>query len=278
MDMAVPETRGWQARLELGFEARFDKTRLKHRSQRGPLAVQRPFYPEQGVCHCYLLHPPGGVVGGDELEIDVHVASGAQALITTPGATKFYRSAGLTALQTQHLRVEAGATLEWLPQENIYFPAARSRLRSRIEIADGGRFIGWEMHCLGRPANGERFDEGRLDSRAEIWLAGRRVLIDQLQVNGDDLFCAAAGLRGHAMAASLYAAPADETALEAVQAIIDERFAALPVGATLVDGLLAVRMLGQNTEHLQATLIPIWELLRRRLLALEPCPPRIWAT
>ncbi|GGO82074.1 urease accessory protein UreD [Marinobacterium nitratireducens] len=278
MDMAVPETRGWQARLELGFEARFDKTRLKHRRQRGPLAVQRPFYPEYGVCHCYLLHPPGGVVGGDELEIDVHVASGAQALITTPGATKFYRSAGLSALQTQHLRVEAGASLEWLPQENIYFPAARSRLRSRVDIAEGGRFIGWELHCLGRPANGERFDTGTLDSRAEFWLDGRRVLIDQLQVSGDDQFSAAAGMRGHAMAASLCAAPAGQAELDAVQALIEERFAALPVGATLVDGVLAVRMLGQNTECLQATLIPVWELLRQRLLGLAPCPPRIWAT
>lgn len=278
MDMAVTGTRGWQARLELGFEARFDKTRLRHRSQRGPLAVQRPFYPEAGVCHCYLLHPPGGVVGGDELEIDVQVSTGAQALITTPGATKFYRSAGLTAHQTQLLRVGSGATLEWLPQENIYFPGARSRLRSRIEIAEGGRFLGWELHCLGRPANDERFDEGRLDSRSEIWLGGRRVLIDQLQVDGDDLFRAAAGLRGHAMAASLYAAPAEVDDLESAQALIDERFAGLPIGATLVDGVLAIRMLGQNTESLQAALIPVWELLRRRLLGLEPCPPRIWAT
>jgi len=249
-----------------------------HRSQRGPLAVQRPFYPEGGVCHCYLLHPPGGVVGGDELEIDVQVGAGGHALITTPGATKFYRSAGLTARQSQILRVGPGASLEWLPQENIYFPGTRSRLRSRIEVAGDGRFLGWELHCFGRPANEELFDAGRLDSRAEIWLDGRRVLIDQLQVDGADLFRAAAGLRGHAMAASLYAAPAAEAALEAVQALIDERFAGLPIGATLVDGVLAVRMLGQNTESLQAALIPVWSLLRRRLMGLEPCLPRIWAT
>ncbi|MFC6671790.1 urease accessory protein UreD [Marinobacterium aestuariivivens] len=278
MNMAIPESRGWQARLELGFEPRPGRTRLVHRSQRGPLAVQRPFYPETGVCHCYLLHPPGGVVGGDELEIEVRVAAGARALITTPGATKFYRSAGLTALQTQLLRVEAGASLEWLPQEAIYFPGARARLRSRIEIDEGGQFLGWELHCLGRPANGERFDQGAVDSLAEFWLDGQRVLLDRLQVLGDDQYRAAAGLRGHAMAASLYAVGADQTMLDAVQQLIDERFAQLPVGATLVDGVLAVRMLGQSTEGVQAALVPVWGLLRQALLGLEPCPPRIWAT
>jgi urease accessory protein len=278
MDMAVTETRGWQARLELGYEARGGKTRLVHRRMRGPLAVQRPFYPQGGICHSYLLHPPGGVVGGDELDIDVRVADGAHALVTTPGATKFYRCAGLTAHQTQHLRVEAGGILEWLPQENIFFPGASSRLRTHIEVAAGGRFLGWELQCLGRPANHETFSFGTIDSRCEVRLEGRRVLIDQLQVRGLDLFDAAAGMRGHAMVASLYAVPADDAMQQQIQTLIDERFADRAIGATLVDSVLAVRMLGQNTEDIQAVLIPLWELLRQQALGLEPCPPRIWST
>ncbi|WP_020682299.1 urease accessory protein UreD [Marinobacterium rhizophilum] len=278
MQTAVQAERGWQARLELGYEARGDKTRLVHRSMRGPLAVQRPFYPQAGICHSYLLHPPGGVVGGDELEIDVRVADGAHALITTPGATKFYRCAGLTAHQTQHFRVENGGILEWLPQENIFFPGASSRLRSRIDVAAGGRFIGWELQCLGRPANNEAFGFGAVDSRCEIHLDGRRILIDQLQVEGQDQFGAAAGMRGHAMAASLYALPANEAMLQQVQSLIDERFADSAIGATLLDSVLAVRMLGQNTEDIQAVLVPVWEMLRQALLGLEPCPPRIWST
>ena len=125
---------GWEAELELGFTPGPGRTALTHRRRRGPLAVQRPFYPEGGVCHVYLLHPPGGVVGGDSLHIQADVSKGAHALVTTPGAAKFYLSAGDTAQQVQHLHVTADASLEWLPQENIFFPGAITRLETRIEL------------------------------------------------------------------------------------------------------------------------------------------------
>ncbi|HMV40203.1 MAG TPA: urease accessory protein UreD, partial [Plasticicumulans sp.] len=111
---------GWQARLELGFAPVAARTALVHSAHRGPLRVQRPFHPEaDGSCHVYLLHPPGGVVGGDGLALDVQLAPGARALLTTPSASRFYRSAGARALQRQLLRVGAGARLDWLPQETI---------------------------------------------------------------------------------------------------------------------------------------------------------------
>ena len=122
--MAAAAREGWQASLRLGFAPRAARTALVHREQRGPLAVQRPFYPEGDTCHLYLLHPPGGVVGGDRLDIEARTTGEAHALVTTPGATKFYLSAGHTAHQTQRLRVGAGGALEWLPQENIFFPGA----------------------------------------------------------------------------------------------------------------------------------------------------------
>jgi urease accessory protein len=154
------------SRLE--FAAGPDRTILVHREQRGPLAVQRPFYPEGSTCHVYVLHPPGGLVGGDVLAIEVRVGEGAQALITTPGAAKLYRSLGPTAEQTQRLRVAAGGSLEWLPQENILFPGAQARLRTELDLEPGAAFIGWEVQCLGRPAIGERFETGRADL-PRIW-------------------------------------------------------------------------------------------------------------
>ena len=119
---------GWQARLDLGFEQRAGRTVLAHKRQFGPLTVQRPFYPEGGPCHLYVLHPPGGVVGGDRLAVSVLVAEGAHALITTPGAAKFYRSAGPRADVVQRLSVDAGGALEWFPQENILFPVGKPAL------------------------------------------------------------------------------------------------------------------------------------------------------
>ena len=95
-------TTGWLAELELEYAVRRDKTCLVRKKQRGPLTLQRPFYPEGDICHSYILHPPGGVVGGDTLEITVQAAAKSHCLITTPGATKFYRSkTDLVSQQTQ---------------------------------------------------------------------------------------------------------------------------------------------------------------------------------
>lgn len=113
--------KGWLAEIALRYEVKRGVTRLTEKRHIGPLMVQRPFYPEQGIAHTYLLHPPGGVVGGDNLLINIDVQSQAHALLTTPGATKFYRSAGGVAHQIQTLKVAPNGFLEWLPQENIFF-------------------------------------------------------------------------------------------------------------------------------------------------------------
>ncbi|MBT6114447.1 MAG: urease accessory protein, partial [Porticoccaceae bacterium] len=136
---AIPEQKprsGWLAELELDYAVRRDKTCLVRKKQRGPLTLQRPFYPEGDICHSYILHPPGGVVGGDTLEIKLQAAEHSHCLITTPGATKFYKSkSDLVSHQTQKIRVAADAVVEWLPQQNIFFPGAQSVLKTEIDIA-----------------------------------------------------------------------------------------------------------------------------------------------
>jgi len=271
------EPPGWQARLELGFAPAGGRTLVAHRRHRGPLAVQRPFYPEGEVCHCYLLHPPGGVVGGDRLEIDVTVADGASALITTPGASKFYRSAGLLAEQRQGLRVAAGGSLEWFPQENIFFPGTESRLATRAELAGEARFIGWEMGVLGRPANGERFAAGLAEMRLELWRDGAPLLLERLPLKGGDgLLESSAGLRGFPLCATLMATPATMRHLEAARAARPELEKEL-CAFTLVDGLLIGRYLGSQAERARRCFIPVWRALRPMLLGREAEIPRIWS-
>ncbi len=265
---------GWQAQLELGFVPRLGRTALVHRKQRGPLAVQRPFYPEGETCHTYLLHPPGGVVGGDSLHIQCQVADGAHALVTTPGATKFYRSAGSTAEQTQSLQVAAGARLEWLPQENIFFPGAIARLQTNIDLSEGARFIGWEIHCLGLPVNAERFDSGHAEFRLNIERDNRPLLLERLTVTADKLH-AKAGLRGMPVNATLLATRAGATELDQVRKLLAETPG---VGVTLIDDLLVVRYLGDSTERCRNLFIKIWATIRVTVLGRPPCPPRIWST
>ena len=162
--------KGWQASLALQFCHTPEKTLLHSAHHVGPLTVQRPFYPEGETCHLYLLHPPGGVVGGDRLDITVRLDAKSHALITMPGASKFYRSSGPQARLHQHFYLDEGSTLEWLPQDTIIFPGANAALRSIFHLKASSTLLAWELYCLGRPVINEIFSHGTLESRLEVWV------------------------------------------------------------------------------------------------------------
>ncbi|AXM94626.1 urease accessory protein UreD [Pseudomonas plecoglossicida] len=263
---------GWSAHLQLRFIERNGVTRLGARRHFGPLLVQRPFHPEGAPCHVYVLHPPGGIVAGDRLELDIHLEPGSHALLTMPGASKFYRSIGPTACLTQHFYLQAGSTLEWLPQDSIFFSGARASLDSRFTLEPGARLLAWETLCLGRPVMNERFDQGALDSRLRVELPGDPGLHERLRIRGGQL----GKLGGHPLSATFCAAPADPAVLEQVRALLDEL--ETPAGATLLGSLLVIRLLDHDNQHLQRTLQRLWHVLRPAVLGLPACPPRIWAT
>ena len=157
--------KGWQASLALQFCHTPEKTLLHSARHSGPLTVQRPFYPEGETCHLYLLHPPGGIVGGDTLDISVRLDAKSHALITMPGASKFYRSNGPLACLSQHFYLDEEATLEWLPQDTIIFPGANAALRSVFHLHATSTLLAWELYCLGRPVINETFSHGTLENR-----------------------------------------------------------------------------------------------------------------
>ena len=161
-DLPATAKAHWQASLQLGFSNDQGTTRLTERLHSGPLRVQKPLYPEGGqTCHAIIIHPPGGVVGGDVLTIRARAGIDSHALITTPGAAKWYRSNGYTSQQHVQLDVAEGARLEWLPQETIFFNDARVRLNQTIHLAQNARYIGGDILCFGRTASGESYRSGR---------------------------------------------------------------------------------------------------------------------
>ncbi|MFK8330550.1 urease accessory protein UreD [Pseudomonas sp. BJa5] len=271
LDLAARDS-GWSAELMLRFVRRGTKTCIGARRHFGPLLVQRPFYPEGGPCHVYVLHPPGGVVGGDKLVLDVHLEPGSHALLTMPGATKFYRSAGDTSTLDQHFHLAPGSVLEWLPQGSICFPGARVRLQNRFSLAPGARLLAWETLCLGRPVINESFSHGALDSRLHIELPDDPGLQERLRIEGGQL----QKLAGYPLQATFCAYPANDALLEQARALIDEL--CVPSGATLLGQLLVVRLLDHDNLRLQLTLQRLWHALRPAVVGLAPCPPRIWAT
>lgn len=272
------DTDGWRADLHLAFKHVRSRTVLGDCQHYGPLRVQRLFYPEENLAHVYILHPPGGVVGGDQLNIKLDIHTQAQVLCTTPGSGKFYLSAGSRAMLDQHLRVKAGASLEWLPQENILFAGARLHARTRIELEDDAVFIGWDVTCLGRPSSHERFEHGAFDSRLELYHNQKLLLVENQRILDPQALDAAAGLRGQPVQATLLAFPCDESHLESARSQLAIQGASSLMGVTLIDGLLVMRALGSNSEQLKKQMTSVWQVLRPMLLGRPAVLPRIWAT
>lgn len=281
MDLAEPVTPAWHARLSLGFERRDASTLLARREHVGPLRVQKALYPEgSAVCHAILLHPPSGIAGGDQLVIEVDVANGAQALLTTPGAGKWYRSAGAWAEQRLDLRVAKGACLEWLPQENIVFDGARAAMSMSVELAGAARFLGWEILCLGRRASGEKFATGALTLSSRIHRDGRPVWLERGRIEGgSSLLDSPAGLAGCSVSGSLLASGAavDADLLAACRAILPREPGAR-TGLSRLPDLLVARYLGHSSEAARHWFTELWRLLRPSFAGRDAVVPRIWNT
>ena len=275
-DLQAAADDGWKASLELEFALQGARTVLARKCQQGPLTVQRSFYPEGDVCHLYLLHPPGGVAGGDHLQVQVTPSPESHALITTPGAAKFYRSIGPTACTSQQFYLTGGA-LEWLPQENIFFPGAQVQMHTEVNLSDGASYIGWEIHCLGRPVISERFEHGRLVSKTVVKRDGKPLLIDRLVVDGKHSLDGKATLRGRPVTATLIASGADSKVLEAAREIIAE-VSITDTGVTLLADILVCRYLGCSSEDARKCFIRIWQAIRPLLMRRAAVLPRIWAT
>lgn len=278
-ESATQNSDGWLAQLELGFEQRSTRSALTHRRHLGPLMVQKPFYPEGDLCHVYLIHPPAGVVGGDRLEVTVNVAEQAQALITTPGSGKFYRSAGPTARLTQNLSVANYASLEWLPQDTILFAGCEVDMLTRVQLAPGASFVGWEIICLGRPSSGEIFDHGRCRQRFELWRDDLPLVIDRsLLSGGDELLHAQWGLQGQPVTATMLATPATTEMRDAARSAVDDSKFSEGFSTTLLDDVLVCRFLGKQGAHARQAFTQAWTAIRPLMLERPACEPRVWAT
>ncbi|HIQ15919.1 MAG TPA: urease accessory protein UreD [Leucothrix sp.] len=276
---------GWKAELNLNFERTVHKTVLSSRSQSGPLTVQRPFYPEDDVCHLYILHPPGGVVGGDELHINAELKNDASVLITTPGATKFYRSkeldeGGKLAYQIQTLKIADGCALEWFPQENIFFDQTHTHLSTKVELNKSARFMGWEINCYGRPASKELFESGKVMTRLEVYRDGASLMLDRLLVDGGQALQSPASLNGYPCFGTFISTNVTQALLDEARNSVAEysRSSGLQIGLTLLDDLLVVRCLGQQAEQVSTTLKAVWSALRPEVMQRPVCLPRIWST
>ena len=273
----------WHASLQLDYTLEGTRTVARH-GHNGPLRILQSLYPEgDAVCHNVLVHPPGGLVGGDTLDITATVGPGAHGLVTTPGATRFYRSTGERALQRTHLTLAEGARLEWLPLEALCYNACNAENHLTLNLAPGAECMGWDVTALGLPHAGQPFETGRFVQHIEapgLWL--ERGVIDAADHR---LLESPLGLAGHRCMASLFfvvGTPLErarrDTALDAARAVMDAHALKASAGATSPNGqVLVVRALAPQVEPAMQLLQQVRAAWRAALWQLCAEPPRIWS-
>lgn len=271
------ERTGWEARLSLELGRRHGRTRVIQRRHEGPLMVQKPFYPRNhDSCQVVIVHPPGGIVGGDRLDVEIEVGAKAHALVTTPGATRFYRSAGGEARQQTHLHVRDGACLEWTPQETLLFDASRSRIATHADLAPGARLLAWDIFGLGRPASGSDFSSGVCRQEFLVSRGGVPLWLERNEFRGGgESLTARWGLAGFTAAGTLLCSGCDAEALEAVRRQLEPQVRGGGwLSATLREDLMIVRGLARQTRFLLDRFVE----LRGTVLQHASPAARIWAT
>ncbi len=269
----------WHARLALRFENRDARTVLVHRAHEGPLVVQKPLYPEgDAVCQCIVIHPPGGIAGGDRLELDIEAGAGALTQLTTPGAAKWYRAGGYASSAQTSIRAQAGALVEWMPQGNIVFRGAQARAGLQVDLHGDAVYIGWDVMCLGRTASAEIFDAGTWRQQVDVRRDAALIWSERAVVTG-----AAPSLNS---LSGLNGAPVFGT-LVAVADVIDDALLAACRGTAPLSGdgvvtrfprVLVARYRGHASAAAHAWFAALWSLLRPALAGRPAIPPRIWTT
>jgi urease accessory protein len=271
----------WRAELELWFENRAERTCLARRKHVGPLAVQHAFHPERdGTAHVYLLHPPGGVAGGDSLEIACHLDAGAKALLTAPGATKFYRSAGRLSTLRTIINVGRGGVCEYLPQETIIFDGASASIETQVTLAPGAVCLGWEVVSLGRPFASESFTTGSLRHRVTLIRDGRPIWYERLAVAGGSALTSApfAFAGKPVFGVMVYAGPMVEALVERIRAATNHLGPHGAFSASQLEDVVACRYLGARMSEAKSLFLRAWQVLRESGLGKPAIQPRIWST
>ena len=278
----------WDASLRLVFDRIDGQTKLSERAHKGPLYVQKPFYPEgKEHPHVYILHPPGGIVSGDCLEVDIEVSKGASGLVTTPGATRFYRARENNGVQTQDTQiiVREGASFEWFPMETIIFNKANVRISTTIDLEEGGNFIGWEISCFGRPASSDLFTEGAFYQNYFLRINGQPQFVDHLSIEGgtESVLSDCSGFRGNTVSGFILIGPFLDSE-EVFQESLRSAYEAIDLdesdltAISKVSNFFVGRYLGNSADTAKKIFLSWWSVLRPFLLNRPPCAPRIWST
>ncbi len=274
----------WQADLALDFAHEAGRSYLAKRQHTGPLVIQKTLHPEgPSVCHGIIVHPPGGVAGGDQLSLSATLAPQSHSLLTTPGAGKWYKANGQFASQHLAFDVQNQACLEWLPQENILFDGAQVKFSAEVHLAEEARFMAWEILCFGRQAQHEIWQTGALHQNLAIYRQNQRIWQECTRLKPQHrVLQSVVGLAGNAVSASLVlaAGAVPATILEACRAVQPKLASELHAryGVSALPEIFSARYVGQSAQNARSYFEQLWQILRPWYAGREVTRPRIWNT
>ncbi|WP_180028365.1 urease accessory protein UreD [Acinetobacter sp. YH16032] len=282
----VKNAQYWFAKLELGFTKDSNRTILAHRKHFGPVRVQKMLWPEKtGVCHAIIVHPPAGIAGGDHLTFEMKIDQDSHALVTTPGAGKWYKTNLKQAFQHIHIHVQDEAIFEWLPQETMLFNGANANSETIVHLDAAASFIGWDMLVIGRQARHETFSQGAYQNKFQLYQNQKILVADCLNFKGNDRWLKSClGMNGHAVMASFWAVPPEQYRsnfyldqhIDQIRELIMRMN--INVTLTLLGYVVTARYLGHDVRECHDAFAAIRAKLRRYWFDLDEEFPRIWRT
>jgi urease accessory protein len=163
--------------LALEFVRQGGRTVFGRTSCRTPWHLLPPIYlDESGSAYTILVNPSGGLVGGDQLAIDLSIGTGAHALISTPSANRVYRSLSQEAVQEVRISVAKEGILEWMPEHTIPFAGSRFRQNIDVRLGAGATLVLWDAVASGRIAHGERWRFTSLNNSIRVTMPSQATI------------------------------------------------------------------------------------------------------
>jgi len=268
----------WCASLQLQFSLKNNKSFPSFVKHFGPLRVQRAFYPESSnICHSYILHPPGGIVGGDTLDISIELQKYSHAFVTTPGATKVYRSKKYSEINNT-LNLEQEATLEWMPQETLLFSDSWCKQKTTINMHKSSNLCFWDIVCFGMPAINKKFTEGDFRQSLQINIDGKPILIEKNNITGSsDILSKKWGFQDYYIAGILVLYVTEKIDVE-VYRVVASDYSSSIVGITQKGPFIICRALSDDAESMRKCFSAMWRVWRESVLGISAIKPRIWDT
>ncbi len=270
-----PERAGREGYLGLHFKRRGPDTVLSRCRFALPLQALTPLSMADGTAYLMMLNPTGGVLGGDRLIAEIVQDEGTHVCLSTPSATRIYRTVQEKAHQETSIRLGAGAILEYFPDHIIPHTGSALSQSLRVQMGDGSKAILFEAAACGRLAHGERWQFRELESATEVSLGQRPLyvsrsrivpsLIDPRRLGAMEDFNYTASLG--VFADGPYDWKSIEKNLAAQIAAVDGIFG----GTSLLprNGCL-VRFLTKTAVQLSAATLALWASARESLLQLPP--------